>query len=125
PLVRNRQGAVLSVGQSISLSRYVMSVSDGSSWAATDDGRSCGRACQAVSGERHTAALAKANLVPVQRLCARHSMAGMVPDGKSVAPAARRWSDRARDEHFAAIGPDLHAKLADVVATFVTARTRP
>jgi hypothetical protein len=49
----------------------------------------------------------------------------MVPDGKSVAPAARRWSDRARDEHFAAIGPDLHAKLADVVATFVTARTRP
>jgi hypothetical protein len=34
------------------------------------------------------------------------------------------WSDRARDEHFAAIGPDLHAKLADVVATFVTARMR-
>ena len=28
--------------------------------AATDDGRSCGQACQAVSGERHTAALAKA-----------------------------------------------------------------
>ena len=66
----------LSVRWSISLSRYVMSVSDGSSWAAhrmggapaaTDDGRSCGQACQAVSGEWHTAALAKANLLPVQR----------------------------------------------------------
>ena len=35
--------------------------------AATDDGKSCGQACQAVSGERHIAALAEANLLPVQR----------------------------------------------------------
>jgi hypothetical protein len=33
--------------------------------AATDDGKSCGQACQAVSGERRTAALAEANLLPV------------------------------------------------------------
>jgi hypothetical protein len=35
--------------------------------AATDDGKSCGQACQAVSGERHIAAQAKANLRPAQR----------------------------------------------------------
>jgi hypothetical protein len=35
--------------------------------AATDDGKSCEQACQAVFGERRTAALAETNLLPVQR----------------------------------------------------------
>ena len=35
--------------------------------AATDNGKSCGQACQAVSGERDTATPAEANLLPVQR----------------------------------------------------------